>query len=175
MHSGGLPTADPDRAAGIIYHIWPGNASGAPQGTPEALLQMQTSGKPRRQGDTTPGTVMDGCKAPSTHRHVRDGTIRLTVVCVSDTQWGTSQHFVTPALIRLTEHRASVPLAPAPSTPARAGKPAAQSHRQGGEKPGEGGRGRIWGEPQGFLLVFARLERRISMSRLSTGTVMLCW
>lgn len=83
--------------------------------------------------------------------------------------------FVAPVLIRLTKRRASVPLTPASSMPARAGKPGAQSHRREGREAGEGGRRRIWGEPQGFLLVFARLEPRISMSRLSTGTVMLCW
>lgn len=50
--------------------------------------------------------------------------------------------FGVPVLIRLTEHRASVPLNPASSTPARAGKPGAQSHRRGG-----GGLGRASGVP----------------------------
>lgn len=39
------PTGDPDRAAGIMYRVWPGNAPGPPHGTLEALLQTQTSGK----------------------------------------------------------------------------------------------------------------------------------
>lgn len=47
--------------------------------------------------------------------------------------------FVAPVLIRLTKHRASVPLTPASSMPARAGKPGAQSHRREGREAGGGG------------------------------------
>lgn len=59
---------------------------------------------------------------------------------------------------------------PPSSMPARAGRPGAQSHRQCGGR----GQGSMWGAPQGFLVLFACLEPRISMTRANAGIAVLC-
>ena len=82
--------------------------------------------------------------------------------------------FVVPVLIRLMEHRvaASVPLTPHP--PCLLG-PGGLGHKATGSGEG-GGQDSMWGAPQGFLVLFACLEPRISMTRANTGiAVLYCW